>query len=100
MSFKQFGTLKYIIYETVTLDNLRGLNMGTVDSLIIRGWVQRTGNVIRVTNNGAIAFDQYKHAKPNYRTVKKDISERCKFLLHIVASKSPTLIDSKRRKAS
>ena len=83
MTAHQYGTLKYIINNTVTISDLGLYSMNTLGSLIQRGWVKRDGNSITPTQDGINAYYDYYKAPPNYRKVEKDISERVRLMLHI-----------------
>lgn len=83
MTAHQYGTLKYIINNDVTLTELGHYSMTTLGSMVIRRWVIRDGNKVIPTQEGIEAFNNYFRAAPNYRKVDKDISERVRSLLHI-----------------
>ena len=51
----------------------------------MRGWVERSGTVVRVTEAGVEAYMAYHHSSPNYRQHDAEISERVRGLLHISA---------------
>lgn len=83
MTQHQYGTLKFIINNDITIDNLGHYSMATVGSMIIRKWVKRDGNRVIPTQEGIEAFNSFFKAQPNYRKNEADITERVRTLLHI-----------------
>ena len=83
MSNLQLGTLKYIINHEVTVDDAQTLNMNTLGSLLVRGWITRDGNRLEATKPGHVAYDAYRLAGANFRQNPFDISDRVRGLLKI-----------------
>lgn len=83
MSNLQFGTLKYLLEHAVTMDELRLYNLTTLGSLIVRGWVERSGSRIRATEAGVAAYMAYHRGTPNYRQHEAELSDRVRGLLHM-----------------
>lgn len=83
MSHLQFGTLKYIRNHDVSVDYIRILHMGTMYSLISRGWIQRSGGKIVITRAGEDAYELYAQGAPSYRKQEGNISERVALMLSL-----------------
>ena len=83
MTAHQYGTLKYVVNNVVTVSELGHYSMSTLGSLVQRGWVKRDGNKIEPTQDGMDAYYNYFKATSNYRKVDKEISERVRLMLHI-----------------
>lgn len=83
MSNLQYGTLKYIITHDVQVEHLRVINQMTLGSLLVRGWIERSGTKIQATKNGIKAYDMYRLADVNMRKREADLSDRVGVLLHI-----------------
>ena len=83
MTNLQYGTLRYLVGHSVSMDDIRMYNLTTLGSLIQHGWVERRGNQITATQEGVEAFELYHRGGPNYRQHEADLSERVRLMLHI-----------------
>jgi hypothetical protein len=83
MSNLQFGTLRYFVRNAGAVDTLGAYNMGTLGSLIQRGYLERRGGVITATKLGQEAYESYHNSQPNYRQRAGELSDRVRLLLHI-----------------
>lgn len=83
MTFHQYGTLKYVMTHTVTVEDAGILSMVTFGSLIQRGWIQRNGNNLELTSDGYAAYDLYSKAQANFRKVDTGLTEHVRTMLHI-----------------
>lgn len=83
MSHYQFATLKYLRNHDVRIVHIRMLHQGTIGSLLSRGYIQRAGASITLTNAGNEAFERYSNGGPNYRKQEGDISERVALMLSL-----------------
>lgn len=87
MSHYQFATLKYLRNHDVHIDYVRSLHMGTIGSLLYRGWIQRSGGKVTLTDAGNEAFERYSNSGPNHRKQEGEISERVALMLSLKISK-------------
>lgn len=85
MTNLQYGTLKFLLAHEVNVEHLRVYNLTTLGSLIQRGYIQRQGTRISVTESGTQAYQLYHTAGPNYRKREGELSERVRLMLHIRA---------------
>lgn len=83
MSYRQFGTLKYIRSYDVHTEHIRMFNMSTLGSLLVRGWIVRNGTRLTLTKEGEDAFDSYNRATVNLRKNENDVSERVSLMLNL-----------------
>lgn len=83
MSYRQFGTLKYIRSYDVHAEHIRTFNLTTLGSLLQRGWIHRNGTRILLTGAGEKAFDEYNRATVNLRKHEGELSERVSLMLNI-----------------
>lgn len=89
MSNLQLGTLVYIIKHDVLVEDLRLYNLGTIGSLLVRGWIKRNGQRIDATKEGVDAAEMYLKAGPNIKQHESDISDRVRMFLHLRAMQMP-----------
>ena len=83
MSYRQYGTLRYINSHIVTPDHVGLFNLTTLGSLIVHGWVVRKGNYLSLSAAGSEALDEYSKATANYRKRAGEVSERVALMLSI-----------------
>ena len=88
MSHLQFGTLKYVINHEISIQYARILNMGTLGSLVRRGWINRVGDKIEATRAGLEAYGEYQHGTANYRKQEAEISERVALMLKLISKEA------------
>lgn len=83
MTNLQYGTLKYLINHEVSIEDLRIYNLTTLGSLLQRGYLQRQGTKLAVTEKGIEAYQLYHTGGPNYRQREGELSERVRLMLHL-----------------
>lgn len=84
MTAHQYGTLKYIYEVNIHLKTeARELHMGTLGSLIKRGWIYYSSGILSLTDKGIQEYNKYKKPEANFRINEGEISEHVKNLLHI-----------------
>ena len=84
MSFRQYGTLKFINTHDVTLEHVRQFSMSTFGSLWKRGWITKSGIKLVLTKSGSAALEQYSYAMPNYRKDQSaELTQRVREMLHL-----------------
>ena len=85
LSRLQYGDLKYIHRNRVTMGHLRLANLTTLTSLAYRGYLRRVGASddaeIFLTPEGEAALDAYESATMNTKARESDLTERCLRLL-------------------
>ena len=85
LSRHQYGTLKFIKENHVTLTYLRHAHAGTLYSVISNGWVARHGTgdkaEITLTKAGEDTLRIYTEASINERKSEADLTDRCQRLL-------------------
>jgi hypothetical protein len=85
LSFRQFGSLRFIRDETPYLAALRGFNQITLWSLLKREYVYASGmggnRKIYLTDSGKKALSNYTDSSFSSRLVEDDITERVQSLL-------------------
>lgn len=83
MSHLMFGTLKFIREHDVHTEHVKLYHMGTIGSLLKRGYIARNGTRVILTDKGEQAFDSYYRAGVNYRKTEGEISERVSLMLNL-----------------
>lgn len=83
MTFHQYGTLKYILSHDVQVTNAGSLSMVTFGSLVKRGWIQRVGTKLELTDAGYAAYGDYHNAKANFRKYDTGLTEHVRTMLHV-----------------
>lgn len=83
MTYRQYGTLRYILGHEINAEYVRRFNLTTFGSLLQRGWIKRTGDEIILTEKGLQAFDQYNRALPSYRKYEGELSDRVALMLNL-----------------
>lgn len=83
MTHHQFGTLKYVRHNDITLKTASELSMNTFGSLIKRGWIARNGSYLRLTDAGEEAYESYSKAVANFRKYDTGLTDHVKHLLHL-----------------
>ena len=87
LSRHQYGTLKFIANNHVTLTYLRHAHGNTLGSCAYNGWIAKTGKglgddaEIVLTHAGKEALRTYTEATMNERSHEGDLTERCLRLL-------------------
>lgn len=85
MSKHQFGTLRFIAENHVTLDYLRIAHANTLGSLAQRGYLSLAGAGekagVLLTKAGIEALRTYLHASLNERSHEGELTDRCTRLL-------------------
>ncbi len=85
LSRHQYGTLKFIHDNHVTLDYLRGAHANTLGSIAYNGWIVKKGSggdaEVVLTKSGEEQLRIYTHASLNERQHEADLTERCMRLL-------------------
>ena len=87
----QFGTLKYLRSHDVQVEHIRSLSQTTVGSLLVRGYIQRSGTLVVPTKKGYEAFDEYNRAEANFRKSDSDISDRVSLMLNLRFNKHASI---------
>jgi hypothetical protein len=81
----QYGDLKYIFHNRVTMASLRKANMTTLSSLAYRGYLRRVGmtddSEVFLTPAGEAALKRYGEATMNTRQHERELTDRCLRLL-------------------
>jgi hypothetical protein len=81
----QFGTMKFInTYDIAVMKELRQLNMNTIRSLLVRGWIDKKNGYLILTVKGLQEYEKYIHSAPNYRKIEKDVSPIVRSLLYML----------------
>jgi hypothetical protein len=84
MTAHQYGTLKYIYSNNIFLSKeAKSLHMGTIGSLIKRGWIYHSSGLLKLTEAGLEEYDRYRKPQANFRQHEYEISDYIKSLLHI-----------------
>lgn len=85
LSRLQYGDLRFIHRNRVTMGRLRSANLTTLTSLAYRGYLRRTGAGedadVFLTPEGEMALDAYESATLNTKARESDLTERCLRLL-------------------
>jgi len=81
LSRHQYGSLKFIAHNNVTLEYLRHAHANTLGSLAERGYLERSGELIVLSQSGKLALDTYSQASLNERGHEGELTERCLRLL-------------------
>jgi hypothetical protein len=85
LSRHQYGTLKFIMHQKVTLADLRHAHATTLGSLAYRGYLKLTGTgeeqEVGLTKTGEEALRVYTEAALNERSHEGELTERCLRLL-------------------
>jgi hypothetical protein len=85
LSRHQYGTLKFIADNKVTLAYLRHAHGTTLGSLAYQRWIEVRGTdddaPVYLTKAGEEELKSYNHATLNERSHEADITERCMRLL-------------------
>jgi hypothetical protein len=85
MSRHQYGTLKFIYDNHVTLEYLRHAHANTLGSIALNGWIVKRGSgesaEVVLTKAGEEQMRAYSHASLNERAHEADLTERCRRLL-------------------
>lgn len=87
MTAYQFATLKYIIQHDSDVKLAGKFSMVTFGSLAQRGWIQRRGSLIELTEAGFEEFNKYNKGQANFRKYDTGLSDRVRSLLHLHATK-------------
>lgn len=83
MTYRQFGTLRYIDKHDINLDYVRMFNLTTFGSLLHKGWAQKSGTKITLTKSGLAALEQYNKATVVTRKHAGDVSARVALMLNL-----------------
>lgn len=85
LSRHQYGTLKFISHNRVTLEYLRVAHANTLGSIAQNGWIVRKGAgekaEVVLTKSGEEQLRIYTHATLNERSHEGELTERCLRLL-------------------
>jgi hypothetical protein len=85
LSRHQYGTLKFIADNKVTLGYLRHAHGTTLGSIAYHRWIEVRGTgddaLVYLTKAGEEELKSYNHATLNERSHEADITERCMRLL-------------------
>ncbi len=81
LSRHQYGSLKFIHDNHVSLDYLRNAHANTLGSLAERGYLQRDGENVVLSQAGIDALHVYTHASLNERAHEGELTDRCMRLL-------------------
>lgn len=81
----QYGTVKWLLKNTVTVEDSDIMSMTTYGSLLVRGWVERSGTFLIVTEAGIKAYEDYHFATGNFRKSGgvTGLSSRVAAMLHL-----------------
>jgi outer membrane receptor for Fe3+-dicitrate len=83
MTAYQYSTLKYLVNHEVTVTDAGTFSMVTFGSLLVRGWITRSGNKLVLTTEGDDAYNAYSRGTANFRKVDTGITDRVKGLMHL-----------------
>ena len=85
LSRLQYGDLRFIHRNRVTMGHLRLANLTTLTSLAYRGYLRRSGAgedaEVLLTPEGETALSAYEDAALNTKARESDLTERCLRLL-------------------
>jgi hypothetical protein len=85
LSRLQYGDLRFIHHNRITIGHLRLANLTTLTSLAYRGYLRRVGMGedadVLLTQEGEAALDAYESATLNTKARESDLTERCLRLL-------------------
>lgn len=81
LSRHQYGTLKFIADNHVTIEYLRHAHANTLGSVAYNGWVVKRGSEVVLTKTGEEQLRIYNQATINERQHEGELTERCKRLL-------------------
>ena len=85
LSRHQYGTLKFIHSNHVTLEYLRHAHANTLGSLAYNGWIMKRGSgekaEVVLTGAGEEQLRIYSHASINERQHERELTDRCLRLL-------------------
>ena len=87
LSRHQYGSLRFIAKNNVTMEYLRNAHANTLGSLAYRGYLKLSGvgigdkAVVILTQSGAEALLYYERATMNERTHEGELTDRCLRLL-------------------
>ncbi len=88
LSVHQFGTLRYVKEQPVTVETLEGVHGGTLWSLLHRKYLTKGedhGRQTRIvlTRAGEEELHSYTHAEARQRAHVGDLTERCARMLRV-----------------
>lgn len=85
LSRHQYGTLKFINDNHVTLEYLRHAHANTLGSIAYNGWIVKRGAgesaEVVLTKAGEEQLKIYTHASLNERSHEAELTERCRRLI-------------------
>ena len=85
LSRHQYGTLKFLAHNKVTMSYLRVAHANTLGSLAYRGYLMRLGpddtDIVALTKSGQEALRYYEEASLNERGHEGELTSRCERLL-------------------
>jgi hypothetical protein len=85
LSRHQYGSLKFIAENKVSLAYLRNFHANTLGSIAYWGWIVVNGNsddsIVSLTPLGEHELKSYQQASFNERSHESDLTDRCQRLL-------------------
>lgn len=85
LSRHQYGTLRFINDNHVTLGYLRHAHANTLGSIAYNGWITKRGSgedaEVVLTKSGDEQLRTYSHATMNERSHEAELTDRCRRLL-------------------
>jgi hypothetical protein len=92
LSRHQYGTLRFLAHNKVTMSYLRVAHANTLGSLAYRGYLIKTGPqdnaTVILTKSGEAALRHYEQASLNERSHEGELTDRCERLLKYSARRS------------